>query len=299
LLERRVIVGPKDFPPTLFGGPAENVMKQLVDNHMGAAADDWADPLITSFPPKIFRLFTDRNMENTGFFEIEELSGGNGYGPNLTVSSQGEVLIEVLKDITHFTEQAYIRNKTNQRVFFEIVETGNDPTIFQFRTYADRRGADRTTSDLVFSSENENITEPYLQTNWAEEINAVYVAGKGEGIERKVWLRRDRVRENQSIWGRREQWHDAGDKRVRQLRRIAKRQLGKGIPERKFFATFLSVEAGETNPRSLYGIDWDFGDLVTVNYGDEQFTAEIRAVYISINSRGEESILGRQSANEA
>jgi hypothetical protein len=48
-------------------------------------------------------------------------------------------------------------------------------------------------------------------------------------------------------------------------------------------------------PRSLYGIDWDMGDLLKVNYAGKQFEIEVINVYVSVNENGEEKITGRNA----
>jgi hypothetical protein len=45
-------------------------------------------------------------------------------------------------------------------------------------------------------------------------------------------------------------------------------------------------------PRSLYGLDWDLGDLLPVFFAEKYFTAEVVVVHVSVNEDGEESIVG-------
>jgi hypothetical protein len=56
--------------------------------------------------------------------------------------------------------------------------------------------------------------------------------------------------------------------------------------------TFLDSPGSSYQPRSRYGIDWDLGDLLRVNYAEKNFGAMVAIVYVSINDQGKENISG-------
>lgn len=46
-------------------------------------------------------------------------------------------------------------------------------------------------------------------------------------------------------------------------------------------------------PNSRYGVDWDMGDVLAIAYAGKQFSVEVRIVYVSVDDTGTESISGR------
>jgi hypothetical protein len=72
----------------------------------------------------------------------------------------------------------------------------------------------------------------------------------------------------------------------------AEQILQDNAAERAFNGTFLNTPGSDRQPRSLYGIDWDMGDLVRVQYVGKNFNSEIATVYVSVNDAGEENITG-------
>ena len=71
-----------------------------------------------------------------------------------------------------------------------------------------------------------------------------------------------------------------------------------GRPREELYVTFLNTPGGLHQPRSLYGVDWDLGDLVRVTYAGIQMEAEIVIVYVSYDENGEEEITGRNDVGE-
>lgn len=66
-----------------------------------------------------------------------------------------------------------------------------------------------------------------------------------------------------------------------------------------FNGTFLNTPGNSQQPRSLYGLDWDLGDILPVQYAGKTFTAEVMIVYVSVNDQGIENIVGQNSVGEA
>jgi ReqiPepy6 Gp37-like protein len=169
----------------------------------------------------------------------------------------------------------------------------NVPLGFQFRTFVNLRGTDRTTQ-LEFSVENSNLEAPFYSIDHFDEINAVYAKGQGRGESRATALVEDAVRIGASRWNRHEAMREASyEVEDAALEEVARAELADGKPREELYATFLNTPGSQDAPRSLYGIDWDLGDLVRVTYARKQFTAEILIVYVSINENGVEEITGR------
>lgn len=281
LLGRRIV-------PTRSGssfaekqGNIDDIMKEIVRENLGASAVDENGVLDP-----------DRNLETTGFFSI---SADVSIGPYVGKAFSGSNVLEILKEFSALSEAKHFKNQANRRIFFEVADP--EVGIFTFRTIADQFGADLSSSKLEFSPDNENLKEPLLEEDFFDARNVAYVAGQGEGASRIIVPVIDAAREKSSIWNRTEIWRDARSTPSNLLQSVGEEELRLARPELKFSGTFLNIPGGPNTPRSLYGIDWDLGDIVKINYADEQFNAEIRVIYVSVNQEGEESVTGRQTPN--
>jgi hypothetical protein len=65
-----------------------------------------------------------------------------------------------------------------------------------------------------------------------------------------------------------------------------------------FVANFLNTPGSQYQPRSLYGIDWDLGDLLPIQYAGKNMTAEIEIVWVSLDESGIENIVGSNKVGE-
>lgn len=215
-------------------------------------------------------------------------------GPTTTKTFQDRNVLDVLKELRDESFSLADINASS-KIYFDVIPsqiTGTARFGWTFRTYADLRGSDRT-NGIEFSVENENFQSPDYSKSHLEEVNVVYV--KNGTLVTKVT---DQDRVNASRWNRLESvrfgyFDTAGTS----LSSIGYAELGKGIPVEEITGDFLNVPENGRTPRSLYGVDWDFGDLLPVNYAGMQFDSEVKIVYISINEKGEESIIGRNRVN--
>jgi hypothetical protein len=169
---------------------------------------------------------------------------------------------------------------------------------FQFQTFVDLRGQDRT-SLFEFSVENGNMIKPFYAVDHFDEVNAVVVRGQGRGESQVTTVVTDDVRIGASRWNRCEDMASASyEAEVSALEEVGRGELTVGRPREELYVTFLNTPGGEKQPRSLYGVDWDLGDLVRVTYSGIQMEAEIVIVYVSYDENGEEEITGRNDVGE-
>ena len=167
---------------------------------------------------------------------------------------------------------------------------------FEFVTFADLRGQDRTTSALVFSPENNNLEGPYYTLNHMEEENSIVVKGYGRGDSRPSSRVTDSQRSGMSRWNFCEGFQDAStEPDSTKLDDYAYSPLREGQPKEEISGVFLNVPGSEDTPRSLYGIDWDLGDLVPVQFAGKRFNVEVDIVYVAIDESGRETITGRNN----
>lgn len=246
-------------------------------------------------------------------------------GPSISKSFADSMVLDTLEKLRDISFQKNRENPANRRIFFDVVpyelqnyaiyildadyeivydESGEplldetsvqtlSPSGFQFQTIADRFGLNRTQL-IEFSQENGNFVGGSYQKSHMEERNVAYVKGQGEGLSRQVETVIDQDRVNESRWNRLETIVEASNETtVAALQSAGNEELGNSLPTDELYGTFRSVPATDVAPRSLYGLDWDLGDLVRVKYAGKFFDAEIMTVHVSINDEGKETISGR------
>lgn len=242
----------------------------------------------------------DGAVDNTRAWPEDEFTVQTdaGAGPSVTRDFADRKVFDLLKDLKNTSFQL---NKddpdTYQRIFFDVVPVslsgGKAPTGWEFRTYAGIRGADRT-QGITFSLENENIKQPAYSRSHLDEVSSVIVRGNGSGLSQIVTVVDDAARVGSSRWNRVEKVISASSETsTTALQDAARAELYKGKPKEEIPVTFLNTPGERGAPRSLYGIDWDLGDLLRVDYADQQFNAEVMVVYVSLSEDGKETITGR------
>lgn len=127
-----------------------------------------------------------------------------------------------------------------------------------------------------------------------EEVSSVIVRGNGQGLAQAVEIVDDATRVYSSRWNRVEKVINAGSETTAAaLQSAGRAELYKDKPKEELPVTFLNTPGGPSSPRSLYGIDWDLGDLLRVDYADKQFDVEVGVVYVSVDENGQEEITGK------
>lgn len=269
MLQRRIIKYYSGSSQSSKSGPIDDVMKEIVDENMGAAA--YADDPDRAIP------------YNKGYFRVQ---GDTSNGATTSTSFAYDTVMETLKALG---KESFINTP---EIYFDIVPVST--TLFEFRTYANQRGQDRrfsaAKSTILFSLERGNLEGPSYEYNTFNERNVVYVGGQGEKEARDVVERENTDRSTQSIWARREVFQgatqvDYGDTTT--LNAIGDSTLGENLPQKKFVSNFLDA------PGSRYGIDWDFGDRVTASYAGLQFDVTLKQIQVTLEDTGKEKIFGR------
>lgn len=199
----------------------------------------------------------------------------------LTVSGQG--VLPVL---------AKAAREAGTEVFFDIVPnvvTGSSIT-FQFQTFTGQPGRD-VTDRVVFDQQRGNMRDPKLEYDYSDEENYIYAAGQGERADRNVQQVYDAARYGVSQWGRCEGFADARNQSADNgVREAGRAHLEEGRPKIRFSATPVDVSG------TRFGRDWDFGYKVRSRYRNVEFDTIIRAVAISVDANGEETVQARLDA---
>lgn len=315
LLTRRYVIQAAGSAFTYKTAPVDDLMKAIVREQMlwqsardvNGALDD-----TRAFPSGEFTVQSDL-----------------GLGPSVSAAFADRNVLDVLKELKQASFQLNQNNLANRRIFFDVVPYDITPVLikileeatsdaildedgfpildeksievsgvgFQFQTFADLRGQDRT-QDLEFSVENNNLEEPYYTQNFIDEVNAVIVKGFGRGDSRvSVWVE-DSARIHASRWNRMEGFKDGSQEPDQsKLADVGYPELFAGMPKEEISAVFLNTAGSPDNPRSLYPLEWDLGDLVKVSYAGKQFNVEVSIVYVAIDENGVETITGRNQVS--
>lgn len=292
LLYRRSVIQLPGTTYTVKTDYADDMMKEIVRQQMlyGSALDEnGAASNSRAFPQNEFLVQQDL-----------------GLGPSLTRNFEGKDVIDILKELRSATFQLNINSSSNRRIFFNVVpvnisgiSTAYASTLgWEFRTFADLYGTDRT-NGIVFSHENENIETPSYSISHLEETNYIYITNGSGASSLSSTSVQDASRVSSSRWNRCEKIINgsASNTGTSDLQNAGYAELYNKRPVEEFPVTFLNTIGNQNTPQSLYGIDWDLGDLLRVNFAGKQFNVEVKVVYVSIDEDGKETITGRNEVN--
>lgn len=267
---RRTCVCAGNDNPTAFekNGPADDIMKEIVTREIYDVAPD--------------------GLNTTEFF----IDGDISLGPIVDVTCQSYEVLDILRDIKNMTLTLNLISPTLYRkIYFDVVEDvilSNGGFAYRFKTFADLRGQDRTNSGLVFSTENGNLGKPSYYEDYLDQITKVGV-GYEFGADCKDYKQMDE--RFLSRWSNIARCITANSTDL-DIQRRAYTELAKGRVQKVLNADFLNTPGGPNQPRSLYGMDWDMGDLVRAEFADKSFDVEIKIVYVSVDENGKENVLG-------
>ena len=247
-------------------GPADDVMKEIV-------YENFVSPAQTA---------------PSGEFLVD---GDEGQGPTISASFFGDNVLDILDDIRKTT---FIKNKadaTDKKIYFDVVEGAplyGGGYGYIFRTYSEYRGTDRTTG-VIFSVENGNLDNPsYYEDHLSSYTNVATMNGAASTYNGSAESGdKDLSRWNDSlkIEGTSKEDTTVNNDKAEQI-------LQDNSADKAFNGTFLNSPGSDRQPRSLYGIDWDMGDLVRVQYAGKNFNVEVSIVYVSVDESGKENITG-------
>lgn len=267
LLSRRIIAYTAGSSQAEKSDFADDMMKEIVEENLGASAVAARD-------------YTDAGLT---------IAGEVGLGPSLEKSFSRRNVLDTIKDLSDAAREA------GTEVYFDVVQVqpaiGANNAVLEFRTYIDQRGQDRRVGiggePIQIGLEFGNLEFPDFEEDYSEEVNFVYAGGQGEGEDRLIQTASDDPRINISLWNRREIFRDARHQQnPASVLDTAESRLIQGRPKQRFSGELISI------PGSEYGKDWGFGDRITVIYEGRQMEAMIRAVSVSLDQTGDESIRG-------
>ena len=272
LLDRRVIAYRSTTSQSTKTDFSDDMIKEIVRENLGASA-----ALTEAGRPRAF---------DPDHFTV---AGDTSQGQSMTRSFAWRNVLNVIQEIAETSRDL------GTPLFFDMVPSVG--ASFEFRTYVNVRGIDRTPSNIpsvVFSREYGNLTNPFLREDWRQEHNYVWGGGQGQGAARVIDPEKDTDRIFRSIWAKTEIFQDAREEStILGVASKAFERLENSQPRLIFRGELLDT------PRSRYGIDWDFGDKITVRYRGNEFYGDIRSVTVGINADGLETVSASLEIDDA
>ena len=270
LLRRRLTANYSDVVATnQLNTYADDMMKTLVTDSMSdahllgvtAGTREWADLTVaadTSSGPILDKQFLLQRL--------------------LTPSGSGGALTDIAK----------ASEITGTPTFFDIQPkvVTSQSISFEFRTFIDQVGADRTDLGLVFDQDRGTLRDPFLDWDASKEVNYVYAGGQGSGSARDIQQVYDATRYNESQWARCEGFADAREQETGRVAQAGQAVLFAGRPIFRFGGIPLDT-AG-----SRFGIDWNFGDRAKARYRGFEFAILINGITLTVEN-GKEKIAAR------
>ena len=216
-------------------GYADDVVKSMVGESMVSPADD-------------DRAFTQMALE-----------GDEGQG---TWSCYEGNWVRLLDAVTDSVGEDGTKGGCDFRV--ERVSGG-----YEFKTYAPFFGTDRRRGNsagnkpTIFSFDNGNMKNPEKQVLWANAVTVAYGGWQGGGMERTIYEEENATALAETPYARREAFYDVRD--------VPQGDTIGGILQQMLIddgeKEIVSAEILQTDA-CLYGRDWWFGDLVTLDLPD-------------------------------
>lgn len=178
---------------------------------------------------------------------------------------------------------------------FDVVVTNEQTGTMQLRTYTGQRGVDRRRSSgnanaVLFGPDYGNFDTGRLNVDYTDERTYIYAGGQGEGAARVIGTASDTARIGISPFNRREHFRDA-----RQSTTLvgvtdeADTELRARRPRTTLTGEIIS---GGT---ALYGVDFNFGDYITVEFNGQLYDCRISHVSARYERRTEQLTLKVQS----
>jgi hypothetical protein len=194
------------------------------------------------------------------------------------------------KVITVLQEMADISNEIGTPMWFGIAPVvASDQTLNAvFRARAFQWGMDRSlnsgnSTGIVFAPEFGNLAEPLLRYDYADEATVAYVGGNNTGTDRVIRTVIS-TRALDSIWNRREVFVDGRDTADPNVLDDRGREALSDVNLIQFSGRLVDT------PGCRYGVDWDYGDLVTAQFGGLNFDVLIRSRRLAVNAEGVEEL---------
>lgn len=157
-------------------------------------------------------------------------------------------------------------------------------STLELRTYTGQRGQDRRFSSgngLLFTEARGNLADALLTVDATEEITFALAGGPQRDWGSMIQYASDAARMGESVFGRIETFIDSQSDDNTQLLNDATSAVRAGRP-----ITSVTAEIQETD-QCLRGVDFDYGDLVTVAVQGIQYDMHLDVLEVSLKEGAE------------
>lgn len=251
LLSRRIVAYAAGSSEASKSGPADDLMKEIV-------SENFVSP-------------TDTTREMGGLTVAANLAAG----PTIAKSFSRRNVLTVLQDL------ADAAAAMGTYLGFEVRTVGGS---LVFLTYTQQRGVDRRASSgnyLRVSPSTGGIADSTYDQDWIDEATFVYSLGQGEQENRNIGTAQNTADEGLSPFGRIEDSYQANQSTSQvQLDDDATTALY----ERRALIRYEATS--QETPGFIYGINYQWGDFLTVSDFGAQFDVRVNPVNVKFGRNG-------------
>ncbi len=187
-------------------------------------------------------------------------------GASIAISASRRNLLDTCTNLAQASATAGVY------LTFEVFAASE--TTLELRTYATQRGTDRragTPNQVILSRLRGNLSNDHLVTDYTQAKSFVVAGGQGEETQRLIGTAFDATRAANSPFGRIEVFRDATNVSAQAaVDDEADSQLRQARPT--IYVTGNLIET----PSLTRGIDYDLGDILTVEHPQSQQLIDVR-----------------------
>lgn len=209
------------------------------------------------------------NAIDSSLFSVQPSKAG---GPTITPRSLiGKRVLTALQQIADQSAQA------GTIFFFDVVLLEGNK--LEFRTYLNYRGNDHSFdsgAEIVLSEKNGTLTDVAIVQDYTNVYDVAYAGGAGQGADRLISTAVNTETIGSSPFGAAETWIEARQQKTQStLDNFATQALKGGAARRVVSGSLVSGAL-------RFGIDFGYGDRVTVGIDNQVYTARFDGISIEI-----------------
>ena len=208
-----------------------------------------------------------------------------GLGASISKAATRRRLLDVCVDLANASATA------GTYLTFEVIAPTE--STLELRTYTTQRGQDRragTTNPVILSELRGNLENAHLVVDYSESASFIIAGGQGEEDLRLIGTAFDATRAGATPFGRIERFRDASNVATQAaVDDEADSQLRAARP-----IIYASGDLVET-PGLTRGIDFDLGDMATVELAGQQYDVRIDIIRETGSRSGRKTTCGLRS----
>lgn len=247
---------------------ADDLCKTIVSDNMGAAAADYLGAAAA-------------RQLTAALFSIQ---ANLTQGALVTKSFAWRPMFPVLQEIAETSTQA------GTYLAFDVVAIVGG--TFEFRTYTVQRGTDHRwpggINPVILDPQMGNLSNIAQINDYTKAVSFVYCGGQGQDTNRVIQTATNATLAGLSPYGRFEDFQDARlNSATAGVLAEAQADLWASRPVINFSAQLVQT------PGVQYGVQYQFGDIVTARYRGQQYDCRIEAVHVTKMGSNPETVEAR------